>query len=90
MNSCWVRCSTLVVVEPDVVPELDVVPGGLLPELLADARFVLAKALWSDKTQRSRARALAEQARDAYAKAGEGRIEYLAEAEAWLAEHRVR
>jgi hypothetical protein len=59
------------------------------PELLAEARFVLARALWPDRSQRARARTLAEQARDAYVELGEGEAESLAEVRAWLAEHRV-
>jgi tetratricopeptide (TPR) repeat protein len=61
--------------------------------LLAEARFALARALWTaPATQgrdRPRARILAEQARDAYAAAGEPRKADLAKLETWLAEHRL-
>jgi eukaryotic-like serine/threonine-protein kinase len=63
--------------------------GETSPELLAEARFVLAQALWSDRSQRARAHTLAEQARDAYTELGEGEAEHLAEVQTWLAEHRV-
>ncbi len=42
------------------------------PDRLAEARFLLARALWPDRAQRSRARKLAEQARDGYAEHGTG------------------
>ncbi|MEM9458441.1 MAG: serine/threonine-protein kinase [Myxococcota bacterium] len=61
------------------------------PELLAEARFVLARALWSDRRQRARARALAEQARDDRPKTegpGEAEVD-LGEIDAWLATHRI-
>jgi tetratricopeptide (TPR) repeat protein len=61
------------------------------PDLLAEARFLLAQALWSDRPQRARARELAEQARDTWIEvdaAGQSK-EHLAEAETWLAEHQV-
>ena len=64
--------------------------GSVAPELLATGRFVLARALWSDKTQRGRARELAEQAREAFAEHGEGRADELAEVDTWLAKHPVR
>jgi len=54
--------------------------------LLADARFVLAQALWPDRSQRAFARTLVEQARDTYAERGDVEIRKL---EAWLAEHPV-
>ncbi|MEM9453294.1 MAG: tetratricopeptide repeat protein [Myxococcota bacterium] len=57
------------------------------PTLLAEARFVLARALWSKHSERSRARALAEQARRAYAEHGKGREDDLAEVNAWLTTH---
>ena len=62
----------------------------LPPELIAEARFVLARALWSDRDQRPHARELAQRARDGWSKAGAGdkqTKEYLAEAERWLAKH---
>ncbi len=55
------------------------------PARLAEARFLLAKALWSDPTQRARARALAEQARDGYAEHGKGYEQDVVKAEEWLA-----
>ena len=61
--------------------------GETSPSLLAKARLVLARALWPDPAQRGRARALAEQARDAYVELGEGMEDGAAEARAWLAEH---
>ncbi|MCX4247339.1 serine/threonine-protein kinase [Paraliomyxa miuraensis] len=59
-------------------------------EAFAEARFALARALWSDRTQRARAHALAEQARDDYAELGDTAGEALAEVEAWLARHLAR
>ncbi|MEM9459391.1 MAG: tetratricopeptide repeat protein [Myxococcota bacterium] len=60
------------------------------PVLIADARFVLARALWSKRGERTRARALAEQVRRAYAEHGPGREDDLADVDAWLATHRVK
>jgi eukaryotic-like serine/threonine-protein kinase len=57
------------------------------PEDLAEARFVLARALWPDEPERPRARELAEQARDALAMCGKLCERGLAEVEAWLVEH---
>ncbi|MEM9462745.1 MAG: serine/threonine-protein kinase [Myxococcota bacterium] len=60
--------------------------------LLAGARFVLARALWSTRSERAHARALAEQAQDALAAAespGKSDVD-LAEVTAWLATHRVK
>ena len=59
------------------------------PLLLADARFVLARSLWSKRSERARARALAEQVRRAYAEHGPGREEDLADVDTWLATHHV-
>ncbi|MEM7155219.1 MAG: serine/threonine-protein kinase [Myxococcota bacterium] len=61
--------------------------GEVGPEELAEARLVLARALWSEPGQRDRARRLAEQARSGFAEAGAGQREGLAEAEQWLAKH---
>ncbi|MEM9459781.1 MAG: tetratricopeptide repeat protein [Myxococcota bacterium] len=58
--------------------------GEVAPHLLADARFVLARALWADRTQLARARTLAEQARDTYAAAGDGFETNVAKIEQWL------
>ena len=63
---------------------------AVAPTLLAEARFVLARALWSERHERARAHALAGQARDAYAEHGPGKEDDLAEVEAWLATHRVQ
>ena len=60
------------------------------PSLLAEARFALARALWSDEVERARARDLAEQARETYAEQGPDAEDTLAGIDAWLAEHRVR
>jgi eukaryotic-like serine/threonine-protein kinase len=54
------------------------------PTRLAPVRFMLARALWDAQRDRSRAVALAEQARDAWRNAGSGAQEDLAEVEAWL------
>ncbi|MEM9462746.1 MAG: serine/threonine-protein kinase [Myxococcota bacterium] len=62
------------------------------PQLIAEARFVLARALWNMGSERAPARALAEQARDALAaneSPGESVID-LAMVDAWLATHRER
>jgi len=61
------------------------------PAELAATRFALARVLWDVPgprgRDRARARALAEQARDAYAAAGEAKTADLAEVRAWLSEH---
>ncbi|MEM9462090.1 MAG: serine/threonine-protein kinase [Myxococcota bacterium] len=62
------------------------------PTLLAEVRFVLAQALWSQQGERARARMLAEQARDALTAAqgpGASSVD-LAKIDAWLATHRVQ
>ncbi|MCA9648437.1 MAG: serine/threonine protein kinase [Myxococcales bacterium] len=56
------------------------------PLTVANTRFLLARALWSDPQQRPRARALAEQAHEVMASLGV-RAERLAEVEAWLEAH---
>ncbi|MEM9454354.1 MAG: tetratricopeptide repeat protein [Myxococcota bacterium] len=70
------------------------VPDEVDPADLAENRALLARALWtapaSEGRDRPRARALAEQARDAYATLGDAWKTELAETKAWLAEHRVR
>ena len=57
---------------------------------LADAHFLLARALWDasfdDTPDRARAQMLATQARDAY-RAATTEAEALGEVEAWLDEH---
>jgi tetratricopeptide (TPR) repeat protein/predicted Ser/Thr protein kinase len=64
---------------------------GVAAELLAEARFALARSLWEapDAAGRDQARAsrLAEQARDGLRAAGKGGAAGLAEVETWL--HRV-
>ncbi|MEM9452755.1 MAG: serine/threonine-protein kinase [Myxococcota bacterium] len=66
--------------------------AGVAPGLLAEARFALARALWSDENERVRARAMAEQARETLSGVeGPGESEVsLAMADAWLATHRVQ
>jgi len=63
------------------------------PALRADTRFALARALWAVPADRGRDRpracTLAEQAREAYAAAGEASKAELAAVETWLAEHRL-
>ncbi|MEM9456335.1 MAG: tetratricopeptide repeat protein [Myxococcota bacterium] len=68
---------------------LSVREGTAAPALLAEARFALARALWSMHGERARACALAQQARDGFAEHGKGRDDDLAEVETWLAAHRV-
>jgi tetratricopeptide (TPR) repeat protein/tRNA A-37 threonylcarbamoyl transferase component Bud32 len=57
------------------------------PEVLAEARLALAQALGPDRSQRVRARTLAQRARDDYAALREPEPETLAEIDTWLAEH---
>ncbi len=54
---------------------------------LADARFLLARALWSKRSQRSRAHALALEARDGYRDDVQGSADGLPAIEDWLASH---
>lgn len=54
------------------------------PVYSADAQFALARALWSMGRDRVRARALAEEAREVYSRAGAEHVRDLAEVEAWL------
>lgn len=56
------------------------------PAALAEARFVLAQALWHSDRERPRAFARAEQARDAWRDVGKA-AKQVAEVEAWLQEH---
>jgi tetratricopeptide (TPR) repeat protein len=66
--------------------------GAVAVDLLADARFMLGRALWEAPTDagrdRVRASTLIEQARDGYRAAGKARAEDLAKLEQWLAESR--
>lgn len=61
------------------------------PGLVAEARFVLARALWPNRAQRDRALALAEQAREVWSQPewGGDFQEELGDVEQWLAEHGV-
>ncbi len=65
--------------------------GGVTDEAVAEARFVLARALWAAPSDaggdRAHARAIAEQARDAYRAIDTHEARQLAEIEAWLAAH---
>ena len=61
--------------------------NDVAPEHLAFSRFELARALWFDRSERPRALALAQQARDVFAQLDAGRAHDLARTEAWLAEH---
>ncbi len=54
---------------------------------LADTRFLLARALWTEPAQRTRAHALAVKARDGYVGDQQGHDEGLPAIERWLAEH---
>jgi tetratricopeptide (TPR) repeat protein/predicted Ser/Thr protein kinase len=64
--------------------------GGVAAELLAEARFELARALWGAPVDsgrdRARAWSLAEEARDGLRAVGRAGAEPLAMVEAWLAE----
>ncbi|MCX4240329.1 serine/threonine-protein kinase [Paraliomyxa miuraensis] len=59
--------------------------GGVPDDDRAEALFALAKAL--DDDERTRARTLAQQARERFVEAGIGRRRELAEVEDWLASH---
>ncbi|MCX4244543.1 serine/threonine-protein kinase [Paraliomyxa miuraensis] len=61
--------------------------AGSTPVVLAQARFVLARALWEDPASRARAQALATQARDACIEYGEGARTLLAQVDDWLEMH---
>jgi tetratricopeptide (TPR) repeat protein len=61
--------------------------GDVAPIALAQARFVLARALVGAGRSHAEAVALAEQARDAHREAGEAAQDDLAEVERWLATH---
>ncbi|MEM9462744.1 MAG: serine/threonine-protein kinase [Myxococcota bacterium] len=66
--------------------------AAVAPQVLAEARFVLARAQWSTHGQRAQARTLAEHAREALAAAEgpDGSNVDLAEIDAWLATHRIK
>jgi tetratricopeptide (TPR) repeat protein len=59
------------------------------PPRLARARFVLARSLWVDSAQRSRARMLAEQALDGYSEQVYLEKKERAEVDRWLNGHRA-
>jgi eukaryotic-like serine/threonine-protein kinase len=59
--------------------------GNASPVVLAEVRFVLARASWDAGHERSRAIALAQQALEAYQGAGAVKATERAEVEAWLA-----
>ncbi len=60
---------------------------GVSDEVLAAARFKLARALWTRPQQQGRAAAVATQARDAYASLGEAHQDKLEQVQAWLDDH---
>jgi eukaryotic-like serine/threonine-protein kinase len=62
--------------------------GNASPVVLAEVRFVLARASWDAGHDRSRALALAQQALDAYQQAGAAKAIARAEIEAWLTQRR--
>ncbi len=55
---------------------------------LAETQFATARALWEVHEDRTRARRLAEAARDGYTRAGSPSHDELAEVETWLRRHR--
>jgi tetratricopeptide (TPR) repeat protein len=61
--------------------------AGAQPRLIAEARFLLGRALWESAQDRDRARALVAQARDGFREAGSGSEEDLDETVEWLAKH---
>jgi tetratricopeptide (TPR) repeat protein len=63
--------------------------GGSTPKDVAQVRFDLARASW-ETGERSRARKLAEAARDEYRQAGPAAAKSVAEVEIWLAHHQAR
>jgi tetratricopeptide (TPR) repeat protein len=68
---------------PHAERAVSIMESGEVSTELTAARFALAQALWPDRSQRPRALALAELARDAYAGA-EADPAALAHVEAWL------
>ena len=57
------------------------------PADLAQARYLLARALWPEAAERTRARQLATQARDIFAEHRDTHEAMVTEVEAWLAKH---
>jgi eukaryotic-like serine/threonine-protein kinase len=55
------------------------------PEVLANARFFLARALWEGKGDRERALALANAAKEAFARSTKAKLPEAAELDRWLA-----
>ncbi|WP_428262055.1 protein kinase domain-containing protein [Haliangium sp.] len=72
-------------VEPAPAPALEGTPGALDPVPPAITRFALARALAGRRSQRARARALAEQALVGFSAAGARAQAERDQAEAWLA-----
>ena len=60
-------------------------PSDHAPHERAQARYLLARALWRTNVERPRAERLAREARALYAEAGEGFTSDLKEVDAWLA-----
>ncbi len=60
----------------------------ILKNSLGGARFALARALWEQGKDRTRARSLAEAARDDFQRDGKSSERDLADVQAWLARHR--
>ncbi|MCH9684703.1 MAG: serine/threonine-protein kinase [Deltaproteobacteria bacterium] len=76
---------------PQAERALSIVEAAAMPaESQAEARFVLARALWDDRSQRIRARRLAELTRDAFAELSPRFDTERSDVDAWLARHRVR
>jgi hypothetical protein len=61
--------------------------ASIRPDERPEVQFLLARALWESGRDRPRGRALAAQARAAYATLGRGHEQELATVEAWLARH---
>jgi len=56
-------------------------------DIVAESSFLLARVLGSDRSQRARARSLAQRAREAYATLGDVGRARVTEIDAWLVEH---
>jgi hypothetical protein len=55
------------------------------PEILAEVRLALARALWASGSDRDRALELARLAREGYVALGESKLERVSEVDEWLA-----
>jgi tetratricopeptide (TPR) repeat protein len=66
---------------------LSIVDGNMNPSLRGDLELKLARSLWDSATDRARAVKLANDARAAFAHAGDKALPGLADADRWLAEH---